>query len=1006
MPDTKMNHFQQIKQNSPINGSDPFNHLINQTSSTTNSPSSSSASSSFASTKNNKNNNFNPVHRLHKSEDSTTLISRLPVNIPSAMLTEEELEGGELLSVEEREEIDPEDGCKVQVWTYHILSADGMEESTIIRRRKMKVNCTESLKRIEFSNGRETKYEEREVINNLDSFTQQPKNTGIPPFRNTSTINERNIEDDEDSAQIGSMLFQTQDSFLRLVREKKDALVKLFPELFSNLRTTPAIFEAMPSTVMETIVNEDGSTTTRTKFSKAFSSHYTRQEMFINGVRKECRSRFRAFMEYAGPEGGFCIRLNDHADEDLSEEESNEQEESTSDGKSWISSSGRSLALSEIGEGQSALVIPGKQGQLCLIKDKENNKRWEKAWHAVNEMVQSEERYVQKLALLEKFRSTVERAQLLDRRLQCHLFSNIASLNQFHEQHLLPQLMDRRREWQGTKRISDVLRKQAPFLKMYSEYTNNYKTAVHIFEECMRKKRVFGEIVRQLEQLPECEHLSLVSHLICPVQRVMRYQLLLKEYQKNLSPNDPDWEDTEIALTLVLEAASHANEMMRKLDRYRNVLEIQEQLGNSIALVSPGRELLTRSRLFKCSSSTGKVEERLLFVFNDLFLLASERSTFIVGTRGASKYKLRAVFYAKQTQICEGDNLELENSFYLRGSNSAQGPQRCVELFCETEAEKKALFDTVWSVIQEAHSKELNNYQFIHSPQPTDNQQQKRCARCNNDFGWYSKQIECQRCGQRYCKKCIAQKPQRMCLNCVRTIEGLRKSKSEGPINIREGTPITRKNLLQVSASGNDPNVVKSGYLKFRGHSGKQLRRFFVLRNNFCIYSYRSDEDNFALSMLPLSGCDVNVHSSMQQSEKFGISLRHMNRQYLFICENEFDHAEWLAAMLLSANAKLPGEESSVDENVDLNHKNLNEKNTTMESDQQQKSKYSFASSLKNPWNSLIRRSSSMGETRIDHLDKAVNGNKNELKNGKNENTEEQPRHDVDDEARWRIFKF
>jgi len=49
---------------------------------------------------------------------------------------------------------------------------------------------------------------------------------------------------------------------------------------------------------------------------------------------------------------------------------------------------------------------------------------------------------------------------------------------------------------------------------------------------------------------------------------------------------------------------------MRKLDRYRNVLEVQEQLGNIIVLVSPGRELLTRSRLNKCSSSTGKVEER------------------------------------------------------------------------------------------------------------------------------------------------------------------------------------------------------------------------------------------------------------------------------------------------------------------------------------------------------------------------------------------------------------
>jgi hypothetical protein len=48
------------------------------------------------------------------------------------------------------------------------------------------------------------------------------------------------------------MLFQTQDSFLKLVNEKKDALVKLFPNSFSNLRTTPAIFEAMPSTIMET----------------------------------------------------------------------------------------------------------------------------------------------------------------------------------------------------------------------------------------------------------------------------------------------------------------------------------------------------------------------------------------------------------------------------------------------------------------------------------------------------------------------------------------------------------------------------------------------------------------------------------------------------------------------------------------------------------------------------------------------------------------------------------
>ena len=48
-------------------------------------------------------------------------------------------------------------------------------------------------------------------------------------------------------------------------------------------------------------------------------------------------------------------------------------------------------------------------------------------------------------------------------------------------------------------RISDVMRKQAPYLKLYSEYTNNYKHAIQMFEECLRKKRSFEEIVRRIE---------------------------------------------------------------------------------------------------------------------------------------------------------------------------------------------------------------------------------------------------------------------------------------------------------------------------------------------------------------------------------------------------------------------------------------------------------------------------------------------------------------------------
>lgn len=150
------------------------------------------------------------------------------------------------------------------------------------------------------------------------------------------------------------------------------------------------------------------------------------------------------------------------------------------------------------------------------------------------------------------------------------------------------------------------------------------------------------------------------------------------------------------------------------------MIEVQEQLGNSISLVSPGRELLKSGSVQKISSTTEKTEERFIFLFNDLVILASERKMI-----GVSKYKLRAVFSASHMQVsvtrkcrnsnilltlnlqvCEGDNLEREHSFYLRGSDGT-GPKRCVELFTPTQKEKNDWVDSIFSIIDEAKAHSL-----------------------------------------------------------------------------------------------------------------------------------------------------------------------------------------------------------------------------------------------------------------------------------------------------------
>lgn len=152
------------------------------------------------------------------------------------------------------------------MWTYHILSADGLEESTITKRRKLKVNCTQSLKRVEFTNGKETKYEEKAV--NTEEYSNSEPTSFLKVIDNLASLGQNaamlasgrrsrpSIElngiqcdgqqggdiDEEDPKEISNMLLQTQDNFLMLLREKKDALVKMFPELVKTENTRNANF--------------------------------------------------------------------------------------------------------------------------------------------------------------------------------------------------------------------------------------------------------------------------------------------------------------------------------------------------------------------------------------------------------------------------------------------------------------------------------------------------------------------------------------------------------------------------------------------------------------------------------------------------------------------------------------------------------------------------------------------------------------------------------------------
>ena len=68
------------------------------------------------------------------------------------------------------------------------------------------------------------------------------------------------------------------------------------------------------------------------------------------------------------------------------------------------------------------------------------------------------------------------------------------------------------------------------------------------------------------------------------------------------------------ALHLVSTAAKHANDAMKRIEKFKKLLEVQESLGGTVDLVSPTRELLKEGKMVKISARSGDHQDRYLFL--------------------------------------------------------------------------------------------------------------------------------------------------------------------------------------------------------------------------------------------------------------------------------------------------------------------------------------------------------------------------------------------------------
>ncbi|XP_044270436.1 pleckstrin homology domain-containing family G member 1 isoform X2 [Tribolium madens] len=203
-----------------------------------------------------------------------------------------------------------------------------------------------------------------------------------------------------------------------------------------------------------------------------------------------------------------------------------------------------------------------------------------------------------------------------------HLFSNLEEIYRFNRS-FLDQL--RGADFNPTK-IANVFIQNDSGFAVYNEYCTNYPRTMEVLSELTRDEKM-ASLFRE-KQMALSHALPLGSYLLKPVQRILKYHLLLQRLSKQCDPDHKPAVD--LALATMTAVASSINSMKRKHEHAVRVHEIQSQLYGWT-----GPDLTTLGELiaegtFRVNGARGR---RHVFLFDKVLLMAKNKQD------GALAYK-------------------------------------------------------------------------------------------------------------------------------------------------------------------------------------------------------------------------------------------------------------------------------------------------------------------------------------------------------------------------------
>ncbi|TRY64570.1 hypothetical protein DNTS_033869 [Danionella cerebrum] len=532
-------------------------------------------------------------------------------------------------------------------------------------------------------------------------------------------------------------------------------------------------------------------------------------------------------------------------------------------------------------------------------KDEDSQEQIEehKLYKIASELLQTERAYVSRLHLLDQVFSSRLSEEALKGSFPIDVvkgvFSNVGSIYTFHSQFLLPNLEDRMSQWDETPRIGDVMAQLAPFLRMYAEYVKNFDSGMDLLKQWTERSPQFNAIIQDIQSQEVCGNLSLQHHMLEPVQRVPRYEMLLKDYLKKLPEDDPDRNQAEKSLHIISMAATHSNTAIRKMENQKKLIEIYEMTGGEEDIVNPSNELIKEGQILKLAARNTSSMDRYLFLFNHMLLYCVPKFS-LVGPR----YSVRTRIGVEGMKVLETSNEDYPHTFQVSGNertlelqaSSEQDKDNWIKAFKETieifEQKNKTFKTASKEVVEEEVSVSNRAPRWIRDNEVT------MCMKCKEPFNALTRRRHhCRACGYVVCYKCSdykapmrydGNKLNKVCKDCFFILTG--RGDAE------ESVCGKKKGILEIEAAHVSGNSLLCGFLQY-GDRTKTCQRLWCVipqHDALVLYLYGAPQDVKALCTIPLLG--------YQLEEEFPYSFRLCQSKsiHCFTAESEEAKQRWL----------------------------------------------------------------------------------------------------------------